>query len=287
MPEGPEVATLANYLNKHFSKFIIQRFNLMEKSRYFKYGKIPKQEYFQSNSKILQVLSRGKKIIFLLETPTNQIIYLISFLGMEGHWMHESGNNTGISLDLISPDGLNTTLYYDDSRRFGIMEFVSTLEEYNHVFKDTGPDWITSKITLEEYSKAIKNKRIKNKEIGIFIMEQQYFSGIGNYLRSEILYLSKMNPYKALGTLTDSEIKRIYNQTLETMFESYKNGGLTISTYRLPNNELGRYQPRIYNLSKSVDGFNVIKEKMKDGRSIYYCIEIQPLQCAVDTYLDS
>ena len=278
MPELPEILTLSNYLNSILSNHYIKNLKVLEKSRYYD-KELPGSNYYRDYCKIAQVTSRGKKIIFVLETPSKQYIYLISFLGMEGCWTFEPTNHTSLSMDIILiKDNIETfqfNLYFCDTRHFGLINIVSNDAEYNSVFKDTGPDLLRENITFEIYKNELKKPRKKNKQIGIFMLEQESFSGIGNYLRSEILFHCKINPYRTLESLSDIEIQSIYNSMYVILKESYSKGGLTISTYKLPNNQLGEYKPLIYGRNQTDEGYTVTKEKMKDTRSIHYVKNIQ------------
>lgn len=275
MPEAPEVKTLSDYLNIHLKNHRVISCIIHPNSRYHKGGLIPGMNYFEPFMEIIGVSSRGKKIIFMMQNHNKYIVCLISFLGMEGRWCYEKGNHSGIELGMISPEGKNYSLYFDDSRHFGLLNFVATIDEYNDVFKNIGPDLLNDNVTLDMYREKIRNKRIRTKEIGIYLLEQKYFSGIGNYLRSEILYHAKISPFRSLENLSDSDVMILYQSIIIILNESYKSGGLTISTYRLPNNQPGRYTPLIYGLSKTNEGYNVIVEKMKDTRSVHWCQEVQ------------
>ena len=62
--------------------------------------------------------------------------------------------------------------------------------------------------TYENFEKIIKNKRVSEKTLPEVLMNQKKISGVGNYLKSEILYASKISPYRLIKDLTDSEIKK-------------------------------------------------------------------------------
>ena len=42
-------------------------------------------------------------------------------------------------------------------------------------------------------------------------------SGLGNYLAPEILYRSKISPYRTIDSLTNSDITNLYNETRKTL----------------------------------------------------------------------
>lgn len=270
MPELVEVYFVAQSLKSILQgkKFI--SLSIEPKSRY--YGKpFQHNDVFQrQNLFFTDVISYGKKIIFMLhDTETKSNVIFVSFLAMEGKWLLEPLNNT--SLILISE---NSILYFDDSRHFGSFTVCKTQEEYQNVFKDTGPCLLTRPLEINRFKELIRNKRIKNKEICMFLVEQKYFSGIGNYLRSEILFHAQINPHRNLESLNDIEIERIYNSMYYIINVSFQCEGFTLRTYSHVNGKKGSYVPLIYGLN-TVYGFDVIKEKDSTGRTIHWCKEIQ------------
>jgi formamidopyrimidine-DNA glycosylase len=76
-----------------------------------------------------------------------------------------------------------------------------------------GPDIMSPETTFEEFAAGIK--RQKTKDIGTAIVNQKYVSGIGNYLRADALWLSKISPFKKVSVLTEEELKKLfYNSRL-------------------------------------------------------------------------
>jgi formamidopyrimidine-DNA glycosylase len=69
------------------------------------------------------------------------------------------------------------------------------------------------KTTLEIFKTQIKKKKNFDKAIGNVLMNQKVISGIGNYLRSEILYVSKINPFRIVKNISDNELKEIFNNS--------------------------------------------------------------------------
>ena len=72
-------------------------------------------------------------------------------------------------------------------------------------------------------------------------MNQSYLSGIGNYLKSEILYQSKISPYRKLESLNENDIEILYKNIIKISNDSLKAGGATIRNYSNINDEKGNY----------------------------------------------
>ena len=56
--------------------------------------------------------------------------------------------------------------------------------------------------TLEVFCNQILKKSNLDKAIGNVIVNQKIISGLGNYLRADILWLSKINPFKKVKKLS-------------------------------------------------------------------------------------
>ena len=80
-----------------------------------------------------------------------------------------------------------------------------------------GVDILTDKFTLEYFSNIIKSK---NKNICSLILDQKYFAGLGNYIKNDALYLSRIHPNRKSNSLTNKEIKLLYNNILFVTFSN-------------------------------------------------------------------
>ena len=78
--------------------------------------------------------------------------------------------------------------------------------------KDLGPDLLDDRITYEIFKDRFNIYKTKypNRPIGLILLDQSFVSGIGNYLRADILYLSKISPYRIIINISKSELKKLY-----------------------------------------------------------------------------
>ena len=138
-----------------------------------------------------------------------------------------------------------------------------------------GPDLLNDQFTLEIWKNKITWSRIKSKQICGFLMEQKYFSGIGNYLKSDILYLAAIRPDRSLMTLTDEEITRIFHVAVKTIRRSYHYRGCTIKSYWDPDGKAGKYERIVYGKTHDQYGNEIIKSTFKDKRTTHWVPSIQ------------
>ena len=297
MPEGAEIRVISEYLNKVWTNKLIIGMGWDEKSKFHKTG-VKGLELVKVPCKVMGVYPRGKLIIIECINNEGNIIYMISQLGMEGRWIHtkEKHCNFRIYFGGLNEDRTKYEItekwFYDDSRHFGHFNVYDNMTE---VFKKHGPCLLTTALVvsgllerselrpyqelanLEAFKDKLTNTRIKNKQICDFLMDQRYFSGIGNYLRAEILYRAKINPHKSLGTFDMGTIEKLYNSIIEQMLVAYGARGLTIKSYWDPEGNKGQCPLQVYKKTHDPLGYPVEKFKDKQKRMVHWVPAVQVL----------
>ena len=294
-PEGAEIRIIAEYLNKVWSNKLIVALGWDEKSKFHKTG-VKGIDLVKVPCRVVGVFSRGKVIVIECVNSSNQTIYMVSQLGMEGRWIHtkDKHSNFRIYFGGLNPEKTKYIItdkwYYDDSRHFGHFNVYSDLSE---IKKRHGPCFLTTAlvnigciktgdlrpyqelVTLENFKSKIRYGRIRTKQICDFLMEQKYFSGIGNYLRAEIMYRAKINPIKPLGSFSDEDITLLFNTILQQMLIAYGARGLTIKSYWDPEGNAGKCPLQVYNQTTDPLGNEVEKFKDKSKRMVHWVPVIQ------------
>jgi formamidopyrimidine-DNA glycosylase len=272
MPEGPEVKIttdfLSNFIGKTFSNILILS------GRYLKKDIVGLDKVFLP-AKIKEVNCKGKFIYFTLTSKVNdtceKYFYLFSTLGMTGMWSKKETKHSRFSICFDD----DTKLFYNDIRNFGTLKFVHSKKELDKKLKSLGPDILKEEIDCTGF----KNRFLKkpNKTIAECLMNQSVISGVGNYLKAEILYASKVSPNRLVKDVTNDEWHDLYFNTHVQAARSYKLGGATIATYRQPNGDKGLYNRRfaVYNEKSDPLGNEVIKETTADKRTTHWVPAIQ------------
>ena len=226
---------------------------------------------------ILKIYAKGKKILFECITNDNVKIYLVSALAMSGRWQYFKGKHSGIELQIKnSPTSKNLkfSLYFDDQRHFGSL-VVAHEEDLVKIFKSVGPDLLSEDISLVHYTNVITQPKLQNKEIGWFLLEQKYFSGIGNWIRAEVLYESKIAPYRKIKDLSIEEIKKLHHWSIKVLHDAYSVKGLSITNYIDPEGNYGTYNVKVYMRKTDPRGHKVITSRFSDKRTIHWVPEVQ------------
>ena len=83
------------------------------------------------------------------------------------------------------------------------------------------------------------------KSICSIIMDQKYFPGVGNYIKSEGLYISRIHPEEKWGNLSSKQKSLLINNLQKVMLDSYKSGGAELKDFKNPFNQ-SQFKLKIY-----------------------------------------
>jgi formamidopyrimidine-DNA glycosylase len=276
MPEGPEVSILTNSLNKLLKNKTLIKVKVLKGG---KYENKPPKNYITFTKtlplKVNRIRNKGKLMYWEFSNDT----IMINHLNMTGIWtIGKKLKHSALEFRFkrsdssLNDDEDDLILYYIDIRRFGRVEFTD-----NKLFlNDIGPDIVNDKsFSFKDFLKIAKTKKRIN--ITKFLMDQKNISGIGNYIKSEVLYEAKISPHRNIEDLSDEELKRIYLATKKITKLSLDWGGMSMSDFRDIDGKKGDFQKilKVYRLSKDINGKEIKKEKTKDGRTTFWVPEIQ------------
>jgi formamidopyrimidine-DNA glycosylase len=271
MPEGPEVHSFADSLNR-----LLAEKYLIEITFDGSFGHLRDLDSIPTPIKLLNVTSQGKKIIFVFENG-----FLLSSLGLEGSWyLGDDRSSTLFSSiwgEKHSDDyfEIEEVLSYKDTRHFGWIEWFPTAEALERRL-DLGVDLLNAPPTLEEWCKVMKRPR-SGTSICTLLLDQKYFSGIGNYLRAEILYAARIHPQRTVGSLSKGEHEALWENSLRIIKEAYDARGASLRTYRDLLGNRGTFQVVVYGQKHDPLGNPVKSEKDKSNRTIWYVPALQKL----------
>lgn len=286
MPEGVEVKISAELIRPLVEGKKIISVDTHPSSRYAVVDPDGFKGFKNSLSKtnpvnIIKVSTKGKLMYW---TFSNEY-YMTCAFGMTGQWSPIKGKHPCIIVKYIDNDE-DKLIYFNDPRHFGNIAFYNSFTQLNAKISSLGWDPLQDSldtIKTETTTKTgwlpylTKTIRASKKPIGQLLMDQSIFAGVGNYIRAEALYLSKLSPWRAGNMMTADEIKGLCESIIAVMNESYKYQGATILTYKDAYGNEGKYSSvfKVYNQKLDPLGNKIIKEDTPDKRTIHWCPTIQ------------
>jgi len=256
MPEGPEVKLISEYLNNYFKNTTIISI-IFIKGRYTKNLPIGYKTFtLNLPLSVTRVKTKGKFIYFLLENN----ISIWNTLGMSGDWSKKKIKHSKVCFETDKGK-----IYFVDQRNFGTFKFCFNIECLTKKLNDIGPDMLSDNISLKIFIERINIKRNKNKKIGVVLLDQKTISGIGNYLRSEILWYSKISPHRLISSLNDKEIKLLYKNIIK-MIWIYYNTTKALNKKKITKNDIKKIDRDdgflVYMQKYDINGNKVKREKL-------------------------
>ena len=271
MPELPEVETVRRALLSKLKGKTIKEITILHNNVFEGQDvSIIKNEI--KDQTINDILRRGKWLEFVLDD-----YYLLSHLRMEGKYVYRKIEEEIEKHQLVLFNINNEfSLRYRDVRKFGKMHLVKK-EDINK-----SP---LSKLGLEPWDKELSpsylKEKYKNKSLPIktVLLDQSIIVGIGNIYADEILFLSKINPYKKAKDLNNNELQSIIDNTKQILDKAIEEGGTTIRSYTSEEGVEGHNQNNLYVHQRKdekclVCDHVIIKDKI-GGRGTYYCPNCQ------------
>ena len=282
MPELPEVEIVRQSLEKKVKDKIIEKVLVKNRNLRFKINK--KFENHLKKKKIKKIDRFSKYLIILFEDTSGFIIHL----GMSGtiHLFDFNKKNiftnTSFYNSQILPKKHNHVIIqfnklkfiYNDPRRFGFFKIFNNKIDLEKKFNHFGPEPFSKSFSVKYIIKYLKNKE---KNIKNFLLDQKFVSGIGNIYASEILFISKINPFKKAKNLTKDECRKILLYSKVVLKKAIKKGGSSIRDFQNIDGEMGNFQKdfNVYqreNLKCIKDKCKgVIKKKVISNRSSFFC----------------
>jgi endonuclease VIII-like 1 len=241
MPELSEIKIMSDFINH-----VATHDSFFEKIDKSTYTKVKTEiDIFDGGVFTINAKSRGKELMIHMELIGGDINgavvkNLICTMGMSGNWIYIKGDSPKLEqafkhghLRLKTTRGNWLILY--DPRRFAKWKWVDGWS------KGRGP------CPLTEYDKFIKDIKIHyrthknfNRPLNEILMNQRWFNGVGNYIRSEVLFRTNIDPFKMANSLTEEELD-VLLKTIHACFrDSYALGGGQLKDWFNPNGTDGK-----------------------------------------------
>jgi endonuclease-8 len=154
---------------------------------------------------------------------------------------------------------------------------------YHPFLSRLGPDLLHEDVTIEQTIARFQEQNFKRKKLYTLLLDQQFLAGVGNYLRSEILFVAGVHPQKKPLDCSIQELEKLGEAAVNLTRQSYSSSGITnnlelAKTLKEKGVPRAKYRHWVFNRDGS-PCFNCGQPIIKDvlgGRRLYYCPTCQP-----------
>ena len=274
MTEGPEATFLAEMIYQHFRGKQLRKVRILG-GRYKTHGPGKGFAAFQRAlpMRLTDVYKKGKVIFLIFEKSW----VLIAKMGMTGWFYRGADRPLFRSQPNVTFQFENEELHFADFRNFGTMLFTNQVMDVMEEMDRLAPDVLNPYTTFGEIAERVavaaeeKGSR-STMPVGDALMDQTLLmSGIGNILKSEVLYTAGVSPHRELKDVEESEWRRIVSAakavSKKTLAVLERRKGESRDEYAGLR--------RVYGKERDPEGKRVVAYQSADGRATYYVPSVQ------------
>lgn len=134
----------------------------------------------------------------------------------------------------------NSSLFFNDQRKFGWMRLLPTVEIANlDFFKKVGPEPLSPEFRWQDLQ--LRLQRRKNTTIKAALLDQTVVAGIGNIYADESLWGAKIHPSTLVKNVPASKYKPLFCAMQNVLLKSIAEGGSSDKNYVDAEGGRGRY----------------------------------------------
>jgi endonuclease-8 len=267
MPEGPEIRRAADEVERAIIREPVQDI-------FFAFEHLKPYEDKLRGDRILNVQTRGKGMLIRFACQLN----IYSHNQLYGIWYVRKAYDfpqTKRQLRLAIHNSQKSALLYSASD----IEVLREDELMQHPFwSQVGPDVLDSAVSVEQVVARLLDPRFHRRGLVSLLLDQKFLCGLGNYLRSEVLFVAGVHPSLRPVDFTPEQITGLAEAAIALARQSYTTGGITNDLARvaqLKQQGLSRGQYRFHVFNRDGQPCWVcqtpIEKDTLGGRRIYYC----------------
>jgi endonuclease-8 len=217
MPEGPEIRRAADRVARALVGRVVAEVRLHLPALAQQAGQL-------SGRTVTAVDTRGKAML----TRFDNGLTLYSHNQLYGRWYvvrRPRTPRTQRQLRVELHTATHSALLYSASD----IEILDQEQLRRHPFLSRiGPDVMDSSLSADQLIARLSSPGFARRQTGSLYLDQAFLAGIGNYLRSEILFVSGIHPARRPSDLEPRERQKLARNTLRIARRSYRTGGVTM-----------------------------------------------------------
>ena len=273
MPEGPEIRKAADKIERAIKAKVTDEI-------FFAFEHLKPYEQTLIGRKVRQVETRGKAL--LIHFDNNLSIY--SHNQLYGVWMVRKAHSypdTKRQLRLAIHNTQKSALLYSASD----IEVLTPEQIPTHPFlSKLGPDVLSPKLRPNHVLELLTAKQHQRRQLTTLYLDQHFLAGIGNYLRSEILYVARIHPRLRPIDCSDDQLETLAEASITIPYQSYRYNGITndldlANQLKAQGQKRSQYRHWVFSRAGRpcrICETPIIKD-FASNRRFYYCPVCQPI----------
>lgn len=267
MPEGPEIRRAADQIARAIE-------HRPTTSIFFAFAHLKPYEAVLQGQEVTAVQTRGKAMLIRFD---NQLS-IYSHNQLYGIWMVRQAHNypqTTRQLRLAIHNDKKSALLYSASD-IAVLDEVAVM---HHPFlSQLGPDVLDEATTVDQVVARFQEPKFYRRALAALLLDQRFLCGLGNYLRSEVLFVARVHPQLSPRKCTLDQIVALAEASIALSRQSYLTKGITNDLQlveRLKAEGKRRAAYRHFAFARQHQpcyrcGTLIVKELLA-GRRLYYC----------------
>jgi formamidopyrimidine-DNA glycosylase len=225
MPEGPEVRKYADLLASNLAGKRIIEFSARTKNAK---AWLAEHEPELLGKRIERIFAHGKNVIGIIEGG----FFFYSHQMMWGRWeVHR--NPDPATGELPQRDRRERARIIVDGAIALLMSApvleIGKGDPYDEIgfLRNLGPSalpYAPDTFDTVEFLKRLKRPKNKARTIGDALLDQTIVAGLGNYLRAEIMFIAKLDPWRKVSSLNPFELETLARLVPKITQASYEKG---------------------------------------------------------------
>jgi len=272
MPEGPEVRREADRIGRVLKGSRIEE-------AWFAFPDLQARARLLKAEVVASVESRGKAMLVRFARGLN----IYSHNQLYGRWYVTARGRapkTSRSLRLALHTKKQSALLYSASE----IEVLSDEELLRHPYlQKLGPDVLNKKTKVDDVADRLADRQFMRRSLGSLLLDQGFVSGLGNYLRSEILFVTHLNAEMRPSDLKDGQRQDLATAIVTLTRRSYRLRGITndpdmVRELKQEGVPRSRYRHYVFGqVHRPCPRCGVkIEKRYMAGRRLYSCPACQP-----------
>lgn len=272
MPEGPEIRKAADSLEKAIAHVPVE-------AVFFAFDHLKPFQAKLEGQTVTRISTHGKALV----THFDNDLCVYSHNQLYGKWMVRNAYNypdTNRQLRFAIHTAQKSALLYSASD----IEVLHAEAVADHPFiRRLGPDVLDPTVTPEQILAWVQGSAFHRRQFTTLLLDQGFLCGVGNYLRSEILFVSRIHPTWRPTDCDRDQLARFADAALAVPQQSYHHNGVTNDlaiAADLKQSGWPRRQYRHWVFGREGQGCFVcstpITKDSSGGRRYYYCPNCQP-----------